>query len=343
MCCLFGLLDIKHSLSAKEKNRILSILGTFCEARGVDATGYSYVSNRNLVIKKKAVPAHEMTFNIPRDAYAIMGHTRMATQGSAERQRNNHPFFGKVPDSRFALAHNGVLTNDQLLRKFEQLPQTNIATDSFIAVQLIEKQKALDFNSLKVMAEKVKGTFTFTVMDLKNNLYFIKGNNPLCIFYYPQKGFYVYASTKAILEAALDVLGYLDRYHEEIPNAEGEIVRIDTAGKIARDHFKPPMSISPFYDCYDYYNEFWDGWEETLDEPVGYRKYLKDFAIAIGVPKKELDYLHRLGVSDFELEECIYNKNYRRMLLLDTGFYEQMEESVYEINNCSESLPWVQP
>jgi len=65
MCALLGLLDIKHTLSAKEKSRIMSILGTFCEARGVDATGYSYASNRNLIIKKKAVPAHEMTFNIP--------------------------------------------------------------------------------------------------------------------------------------------------------------------------------------------------------------------------------------------------------------------------------------
>lgn len=294
MCCLFGLLDIKHSLSAKEKNRILSILGTFCEARGVDATGYSYVSNRNLIIKKKAVPAHEMTFNFPKDAYVIMGHTRMTTQGSAAKQKNNHPFLGKLPKSQYALAHNGVLTNDQLLRKSEQLPQTNIETDSYIAVQLIEQQNALDFNSLKVMAEKVKGTFTFTVMDLQNNLYIVKGNNPLCVFYFPKKCINLYASTKTLLEAALDVLGYLDKHHEEIPIAEGEIIKIDAAGKITRSHFQPPMSIAPIYDFYDYYDEFWDSWEETLDEPDGYRKYLMDFAIAIGVPKQELDYLHRL-------------------------------------------------
>ena len=43
MCCLFGLLDIKHNLSSREKQHILSILGTICEARGIDATGYSYV------------------------------------------------------------------------------------------------------------------------------------------------------------------------------------------------------------------------------------------------------------------------------------------------------------
>jgi len=65
MCALLGLLDIKHTLSAKEKSRIMSSRGSFGEARGVEAAGYSYASNRNLIIKKKAVPAHEMTFNIP--------------------------------------------------------------------------------------------------------------------------------------------------------------------------------------------------------------------------------------------------------------------------------------
>ena len=113
MCCLFGFLNIKHNLSPKEKKHTLSVLGTFCEARGIDATGYSYVSSRNLVIKKKIVPAHEMAFNIPRDAYVIMAPTRMATQGSATRQRNNHPFSGKFLKSQFALAHNGVLSNEK--------------------------------------------------------------------------------------------------------------------------------------------------------------------------------------------------------------------------------------
>lgn len=342
MCCLFGLLDIKHNLSSREKQHILSILGTICEARGIDATGYSYVSNRNLIIKKKAVPAHEMPFNIPKDAYVIMGHTRMTTQGSAARQRNNHPFLGKLPKSQFALAHNGVLTNDKLLRKTENLPQTNIETDSYIAVQLVEKEKTLDLESLRTVAEKVKGTFTFTVMDRKNNLYIIKGNNPLCLYYFPKKGFYIYASTRPVLEAALDVMGYLDKHHEEVLIAEGEILKIDAVGQITRDHFQPPVSIPAYYNCYDDYDAFWDGWEEIEEEPVGYRKYLMDFAVGIGVSRQELDYLHRIGISDFEMEECIYNKNYRRMLLLDTGYYREMEEMVYENADCSESFPWLQ-
>lgn len=67
-----------------------------------------------------------------------------------------------------------------------------------------------------------------------------------------------------------------------------------------------------------------------------------DFAAAIGIPRQELNYLHRIGISDFEMEECISNKNYRRMLLLDCGYYSEMEEGIYEITNCFESLPWEQ-
>ena len=39
MCCLFGLLDYGHSLTAAQKNHILAVLSTVCEARGTDATG----------------------------------------------------------------------------------------------------------------------------------------------------------------------------------------------------------------------------------------------------------------------------------------------------------------
>ena len=266
-----------------------------------------------------------------------MGHTRMTTQGPADKLQNDHPFSGKLPKSRFALAHNGVITNDKSLRKAENLHQTNIETDSYIAVQLIEKENALDFPSLRTMAEKVKGTFTFTVMDLENNLYIVKGNNPLCLYYFPARGFYIYASTKAILEAALDTMGYLETFHEEIHIADGEMLRIDAAGTITRDHFKPPVSLEPYYD---HYYDFWEDWFPVEEEMEGYRKQLIDFAVAIGVPRQELEYLHNMGLSDFEFEECIYDKKFRRMLLLDTDYYSEMEELFYENDHRTEGLPW---
>lgn len=79
------------------------------------------------------------------------------------------------------------------------LPKTSIETDSFVAAQIIEKKRTLSFDSLQYMAEKVEGTFTFTVLDQDDGLWFVKGDNPICIYCYPGMGLYLYASTEDIL------------------------------------------------------------------------------------------------------------------------------------------------
>ena len=168
MCCLFGLIDTKHQMSGSEKNRIFSILAEASEIRGIDATGYACNSQGKLIIEKQPLPAHRMRFRIPGDAYILMGDTRMTTQGLAQQNRNNHPFFGKVPGMPFALAHNGVLSNDTSLKRHHGLPHSKIETDSYVAVQLIEKKNTLDLDSVKFMAEQVKGTFNFTILDRAN-------------------------------------------------------------------------------------------------------------------------------------------------------------------------------
>ena len=166
MCCLFGMMDYRGRFSAGEKKRILSVLARECEERGTDATGIAYCTRGHLDIYKRPLPAHRMHFRIPADSRTIMGHTRMTTQGTASRNCNNHPFRGNAGGTPFALAHNGVLWNDHILRHAHGLPETKIETDSYIAVQLLEQQKALDFDSLKAMAEKVEGSFVFTVLDM---------------------------------------------------------------------------------------------------------------------------------------------------------------------------------
>ena len=103
----------------------------------------------------------------------VMGHTRMTTQGSERFNANNHPFAGQAGDTTFALAHNGVLSNDKRLRRQHDLPVTKIETDSYIAVQLLEASGELSFASLANMAEKLEGSFTITVMTDRDELYFI--------------------------------------------------------------------------------------------------------------------------------------------------------------------------
>ncbi len=122
MCCLFGFYDYGHSLSAKQKSRLVSALAVAAEARGTDATGIAYLTNSHLSIYKRPLPAHRLRLRIPKVEDVVMGHTRMTTQGSESRNYNNHPFYGQLGSTGFALAHNGVLRNDHSLQAQKSCP-----------------------------------------------------------------------------------------------------------------------------------------------------------------------------------------------------------------------------
>ena len=170
MCAIFGLLDFKGKLSSAERLRMFKALAIAAEVRGTDASGVAYVQNGAIQIQKAPRPAHKMHWRIAPDTRYIMGHTRMTTQGSERHNQNNHPFPGKAGHLSFALAHNGVLYNDDELRLRHKLPQTKIETDSYVAVQLLEQEGDLSANSLKRMAEALDGSFTLTILDAKSNL-----------------------------------------------------------------------------------------------------------------------------------------------------------------------------
>lgn len=299
MCCLFGLLDYGHTLTEKQTNRIISTLATECEVRGTDATGIAYNSGGKLCVYKRPFPAHKMKFHIPGDAHLIMGHTRMTTQGSEKRNYNNHPFLGHAGGQPFALAHNGVLYNDLTLRREKHLPKTKIQTDSYIAVQLIEQQKTLDFSSLQFMAEQVEGSFSFTVMDESSNLYFVKGDNPLYVLHFPTQRFYLYASTQDILERALRRLPMSAKSGELVKLECGELLCIDAAGQMSRSKFNADKLYRYSY-FYGYYPSAFtnSGNDEYVDS-------LKSVAYAYGYTPEVIDRMLAYGFCPEEIEDFL--------------------------------------
>lgn len=303
MCAIFGLIDYNHTLNAKQRGKLLRVLSEECEERGTDATGFAFNTRGRLTIFKRPFAAHLTHLKLHEDANVIMGHTRMATQGNKLDNRNNHPFPGKA-DVNFALAHNGVLHNDDRLRIERKLPATPIKTDSYIAVQLLENEKNLDMNSLANMAEAVEGSFVFTVLDEWNNLYLVKGDNPLALYHYEKYGFYVYASTNAILDRSLLRLGIMGFEHEEIPTECGDILKIDNRGEITRSNFD--SSRLNFWD-YRYYMRYdWRDYDvKQLNDPIAV-KQLKEFAESIGVSGHDIDLLLDYGYLVEEVEELLY-------------------------------------
>ena len=256
MCGLFGF----TSYNRIEKPSVLTnMLAQQSAVRGTDATGIAYCIGDRICIKKEGKSAYALDFSVPAGVTAVMGHTRHTTQGSERQNYNNHPFMGKARNQHFALAHNGVLSNDDDLKRKHHLPWSKIKTDSYVAVQLLEKEREINFNSLRNMAEMVEGSFSFTVLDSKNNLYFIKGDSPLSILHFPKEKLYVYASTDSILWKSLIETPLFDSLKkgefEIVPIESGDILKITSSGTIEKDQFRYVESYGTnwrSYGCFSF-------------------------------------------------------------------------------------------
>lgn len=306
MCAIFGVLDYRGALEASQRLHMVRELGRAAEVRGTDAAGIAFFQRDRLCIQKGPKPAHRMRFRIPADARYIMGHTRMTTQGNASKNQNNHPFPGKAGKTKFALAHNGVLTNDWELHISENLPLTSVETDSFAAVQLIEKQGEVSFQSLQRMAELLLGSFTFTILDQENNLYFVKGNNPLTIYHFPKLGFYLYASTTEILDMALRKLGPDWVKPVVIQPVQGKILRIDHQGNRSSSTFNT-SNIEQEWELWGGY----DPWSRrpSVPDPTGRENYLqalKKLASCYGYEEEYIEFLLKDGYTTDDVEHLIY-------------------------------------
>lgn len=297
MCGLFGFSKYGTN-EIKDLSDLTNSLARQSAQRGKDATGIAFCKHKNINILKDSKSAYKINFKHGDDLTALIGHTRHSTQGSEKKNYNNHPFYGKCSNANFALAHNGVLVNDDALKKELHLPKTKIETDSYVAVQLIEHKKNLDFGSIKFMAEKVCGSFSFSILDDKNNIYLVKGDSPLSILHFPKLKMYVYASTDEILFKALvdSPLFAAIRNCEftEIKTDEGEILKICHDGRLKRDKF----------EYSDYLGANW--WEYRASNYNDYIDDLKSIAVFEGYSPEWVEDLLNHGFTPEEIEDYIY-------------------------------------
>lgn len=298
MCGLCGFLSYGN-----EKVDVKELTNALLESsadRGTDACGIAYSAGGHITVHKVGKSAYSTTFTPPKNIKAMIGHTRHSTQGSESKNYNNHPFCGRVGKTHFALAHNGVLFNDDELRKTHNLPATKIETDSYIAVQLLEKEKQFNHNAMKSMAESVRGSFSFSVLDNQNNLHLIKGDSPLCILHFKRMKMYVYASMETILWKALIETELFDELksgdYEAVPIKNGEILTITSSGKLKRSSFA--YSDYSGYDWRTYGSKFYD---------YDYITDLKTIAPAMGYSADDIDMMFEDGYMPENIEDIIYS------------------------------------
>ena len=273
MCGLFGVVRYGKQPNVLVRG-LVEELAKASEFRGTDAGGIAYVSGGRLNVSKShnAISTNgslEATFEVAR---VIMGHTRMTTQGDHLNNDNNHPFLNQT--KTVAMAHNGVLTNDDALAVEYELPETTIDTDSYVVTRLMDMIRPdgyISFDVVRQAVEKIGGTFNFTFLDDNNNLWIARHNNPLYMIKLNDFGLIAYTSTKEIMVEALneflepDALEYLmnrvgdGAFAEEIPTKSGEIIKITANGDIERENFKPlPYTPYTYYSApSNYYEKYW--------------------------------------------------------------------------------------
>ena len=288
MCGIFGVIRKTGSIVGEKRYKhLVRNLGIASQIRGTDATGISWNWRGILQTHKEPTAAASFPFIklIPNETAVVMGHTRLTTQGSELINRNNHPFNGRAGKTGYAFAHNGTLWNDLRLKKDYKLPKSKIETDSYVVGQLLDRYGELSVVNMKKMAESLEGSFMLTFLEeMTNNMWFVKGDNPIYMVEFGELGIIAYASTQAILEEALAQDMMLSLYYQAgLDNIDHARVRKHTfiEGDIIKYDYKKDAFEKGEFDYYmgeAYFSSKWKdyNWRWYDNEDYGDGEWVQD-------------------------------------------------------------------
>jgi len=356
MCGLYGY--INRGNTKINNTGLVKGLAVSAQVRGSHATGISYNVDGHLCTIKAATPADKFVIELPKSVDAVIGHTRHTTQGTQFKNHNNHPFVGRSGNVDFALAHNGVLDNDYELQYSEVLPKTEIETDSYVAVQLIEKYSegdaTLTLDSIRKMSELVSGMFAFSILDSDNNFWLVRNDSPIHMVYFKKYNMYVYGSTEKIVTDGLKKAGLTEKY-DVVDVPKGVIVRIDVDGELTFFQFKvnersygyynskyaianggvaldttTKTKTTTSYDGYDSYRHY------------GYQNYwqfedsVRWDLINQGLTDCEVDLILEY-YTPYQIDDIVYEERVEEVL------YDCLRQAYNEGNTKSKKQPYVSP
>jgi glutamine---fructose-6-phosphate transaminase (isomerizing) len=240
MCGIFGVLAGRESgFSAKTFKKAVDILFTHSESRGKEASGFAIRSNGNLRVYKQPVRASELlkshTYStllknalddsngngsLPTEI-AVVGHCRLATNGSRLDNRNNQP----VETKGIVGVHNGIIVNElELWKEFSQLHREyEVDTEILLSlIDLFRKQTGSVAEATSLAFSRIQGTASVGVLfsDMPRVL-MATNNGSLYFCEESAKKVLVFASERHILEQALK-----DRFLRSTFPSEENIIQV---------------------------------------------------------------------------------------------------------------------
>ncbi len=212
MCGILGFVDIEGELTFAQRKRLLNRLYRYSESRGQEASGIAIQSNEGLSVLKSTLPSSEFIASSPFQnkwaqisrpgPMAVIGHSRLVTNGAADRPENNQP----VVHSDVVCVHNGIITNDSALWQQYQLQNRQGEVDSEVLSALVDRLfRTKDSTStFAQLNEDLQGTASAAFLDGRGQTFSLYTNNGS--IYYAQSASgksLVFSSERSILEKAL--------------------------------------------------------------------------------------------------------------------------------------------
>ena len=215
MCGIFGFISNNNGWEKVLGKKILENLYKLSETRGKEASGLM-VSNKQVIhVIKDSIPASELVkkrvYNKTIDNFlksdneiCAIGHSRLVTNGSAEDNNNNQPFYF----SGISVVHNGIITNEESLWKKNldlDIKSTNLDTEIFTKIF----KKNLDtFSTIEALIktfESIEGVANVSILFEKLHTLILTTNNGS--LYYAEskkKESLIFASEKYILKKCIN-------------------------------------------------------------------------------------------------------------------------------------------
>ena len=231
MCGIFGIIAKPVSgLSANTLASAMLDIFILSETRGKDASGALVVLPDSVEIIKSAQrvsyliaqPQFKQLMVSAKDAYkaeaafAVVGHTRMATNGAAENQSNNQPV---IKDS-YLILHNGIIVNDEDIWCSNPSFDREYQVDTEVFGALLSNSGAQSptlLQSMQVAFAQIKGGNTIAALNLNEDQIVVGTSNGSMYFWQSSdQRTVVFASERLIVELAAKRLQNLG----EVPSVQ---------------------------------------------------------------------------------------------------------------------------
>lgn len=257
MCGIFGVITKGGNLSGKEIERAIEKLFLFSETRGKEASGFAVKAGSSIKVHKAAQGAAQMMssemyskyvehsirdFKQSQSAFAMIGHTRLATNGIQAIPNNNQP----VACSGCVAIHNGIIVNvEDLWESYPQLARTSQVDTELIPAlfaHFSEQGQTID-EAVRSVFDECKGAISTAMLLDEYDVVLLATNTGSLYTVTSNDGKSLYFASERVMLSKLSEDAQLNISKQAISHIEpgrGQVVEID---KLRTTDF--PLDSSP--------------------------------------------------------------------------------------------------